>query len=146
MADANELQEFHQLMVSCFNSFFQQQNLQNFCKPMSRPQSYLFLVLVVMLFYFVCFRDRVSLCSPGCPGTHSVDQAVLELRNPPASASRVLGLKACATMPGFTCSIFTSSELISCLNIPKSRNSSPSFFFFLSFKLPYLRSLFRQHL
>jgi hypothetical protein len=48
------------------------------------------------LFYLV-FRDRVSLYSPGCPGTHSVDQAGLELRNPPASASRVLGLKACAT-------------------------------------------------
>ncbi|GAB1296554.1 26S proteasome non-ATPase regulatory subunit 11 [Apodemus speciosus] len=31
---------------------------------------------------------------PGCPGTHSVDQAGLELRNPPASASQVLGLKA----------------------------------------------------
>jgi hypothetical protein len=46
------------------------------------------------------FRDRVSLYSPGCPGTHSVDQAGLELRNPPASASRVLGLKACATTPG----------------------------------------------
>jgi hypothetical protein len=46
------------------------------------------------------FRDRVSLCSPGCPGTHFVDQAGLELRNLPASASRVLGLKACATMPG----------------------------------------------
>jgi hypothetical protein len=41
----------------------------------------------------VCvFWDRVSLCSPGCPGTHSVDQAGLELRNLPASASRVLGL------------------------------------------------------
>jgi hypothetical protein len=40
------------------------------------------------------------LYSPGCPGTHSVDQAGLELRNPPASASRVLGLKACATTPG----------------------------------------------
>jgi hypothetical protein len=40
------------------------------------------------------FRDRVSLCSPGCPGTHSVDQAGLELRNPPASASGVLGLKS----------------------------------------------------
>jgi hypothetical protein len=43
------------------------------------------------------FRDRVSLYSPGCPGTHFVDQAGLELRNPPASASRVLGLKVCAT-------------------------------------------------
>jgi hypothetical protein len=27
---------------------------------------------------------------PGCPGTHIVDQAGLELRNPPASASKVL--------------------------------------------------------
>jgi hypothetical protein len=49
------------------------------------------------------FRDRVSLCSPGCPGTHSVDQAGLELRNLPASASQVLGLKECATTPGLTC-------------------------------------------
>jgi hypothetical protein len=48
----------------------------------------------------VVFRDRVSLCSPGCPGTHFVDQAGLELRNPPASASQVLGLKVCATTPG----------------------------------------------
>jgi hypothetical protein len=41
--------------------------------------------------------DRVSLCSPGCPGTHFVDQAGLELKNLPASASQVLALKACAT-------------------------------------------------
>jgi hypothetical protein len=34
-----------------------------------------------------------SLC-PGCPGTHFVDQAGLELRNLSASASRVQGLKA----------------------------------------------------
>jgi hypothetical protein len=40
------------------------------------------------------------LYSPGCPGTHFVDQAGLELRNPPASASRGLGLKACAATPG----------------------------------------------
>jgi hypothetical protein len=49
---------------------------------------------------FVClfvFRDRVSLYSPGYPGTHFVDQVSLELRNPPASASQVLGLKACTT-------------------------------------------------
>ena len=32
------------------------------------------------------FSRRVSLCSPGCPGTHFVDQAGLELRNLPASA------------------------------------------------------------
>jgi hypothetical protein len=46
------------------------------------------------------FRDRVSLYSSGCPGTHFVDQAGLELRNLPASASRVLGLKVYANMPG----------------------------------------------
>jgi hypothetical protein len=51
----------------------------------------------VLVFGLFVFRDRVSLCSLGCPGTHSVDQAGLELRNPPASASLVLGLKACAT-------------------------------------------------
>jgi hypothetical protein len=39
------------------------------------------------------FRDRVSLYSSGCPATHFVDQAGLELRNLPASASRVLGFK-----------------------------------------------------
>jgi hypothetical protein len=49
------------------------------------------------VFVFVVFRDRVSLYSPGCPGTHFVDQAGLELRNPPVSASQVLGSKACAT-------------------------------------------------
>jgi hypothetical protein len=52
-------------------------------------------------FGFAFFGDRVSLCNPGCLGTHSVDQAVLELRYLPASASQVLGLKACATSPGF---------------------------------------------
>jgi hypothetical protein len=47
-------------------------------------------VLKQYIFFFFCFfLDRVSLCSPGCPGTHSVDQAGLELRNPPASASQV---------------------------------------------------------
>jgi hypothetical protein len=45
-------------------------------------------------FFVFVFWDRVSLCSPGCPGTHSVDQADLELRNPPASASQVLGFHA----------------------------------------------------
>jgi hypothetical protein len=58
----------------------------------------------VCLFFVFVFRDRVSLYSPGCPGTHSVDQAGLKLRNPPASASRVLGLKTWATTP--ECSFF----------------------------------------
>jgi hypothetical protein len=55
-----------------------------------------FWVFLVFLAFWL-FRDRVSLCSSGCPGTHSVDQAGLKLRNPPASASQELGLKACAT-------------------------------------------------
>jgi hypothetical protein len=49
--------------------------------------------LSLLCFVFLVFRDRVSLYSPGCPGTYFVDQAGLELRNLPASASRVLGLK-----------------------------------------------------
>jgi hypothetical protein len=56
--------------------------------------------LVCLVWFVLVFQDRVSLYSPGCPGTHSVDQAGLKLRNPPVSASQVLGLKACATMPG----------------------------------------------
>jgi hypothetical protein len=50
-----------------------------------------------LILFLLAFQDRVSLCSSDCPGTHSVDQAGLKLRNPPASASQVLGLKACAT-------------------------------------------------
>jgi hypothetical protein len=53
----------------------------------------------------------VSLYSPGCPGTHSVDQASLELRNLPASASRVLGLKACTITPGLCMCILTISPM-----------------------------------
>jgi hypothetical protein len=59
------------------------------------------------------FRDRVSLYSPGCPGTHFVDQTGLELRNQPASASQVLELKACATtaLPKY---------VFRCMKVPQS--------------------------
>jgi hypothetical protein len=69
---------------------------------------------------------RVSLCIPGCPGTHFVDQAGLELRNPPASASQVLGLKACATTPGFLISLNCTSVLhiFSGLNSKRHKNVS----------------------
>jgi hypothetical protein len=60
---------------------------------------YLFIYLSIYLFIYLVFQDRVSLYSPGCLGTHFVDQAGLELRNLPASTSWVLGLKACTTMP-----------------------------------------------
>jgi hypothetical protein len=55
--------------------------------------------VIIIIIIILVFRDRVSLYSPGCPGTHFVDQAGLELRNPPASASRVLGLKAAPPRP-----------------------------------------------
>jgi hypothetical protein len=48
-------------------------------------------------FILLFFRDRVSLCISGCPGPHFADEAGLKLRNLPASASQVLGLKTCAT-------------------------------------------------
>jgi hypothetical protein len=51
----------------------------------------------VDFFFLLVFQDRVSLYSPGCPGTHSVDHAGLKLRSPPASVSQVLGLKACVS-------------------------------------------------
>jgi hypothetical protein len=65
-----------------------------------------------VLFWFgLVFRDRVSLYSPGCPGPHFVDQAGLELRNPPASASRALGLKACATTAQLLLNSFTDDKI-----------------------------------
>jgi hypothetical protein len=57
-------------------------------------------IFIYLFIHFCFFQDRVSLYSPGCPGAHFVDQAGLELKNLPASASRVLGLKACSTTPG----------------------------------------------
>lgn len=36
---------------------------------------------------------------PDCPGAQSVNQAGLELRYPPVSASQTLGLKVLATTP-----------------------------------------------
>jgi hypothetical protein len=65
-----------------------------------------FYVLFCFVLFCFVFQDRVSLCSPGCPGTHSVDQAGLKLRNLPASASQVLGLKACTTTPGWASLFF----------------------------------------
>jgi hypothetical protein len=57
--------------------------------------TFLFFSFLLFLFFtfFFFFGDRVSLYSPGCLGTHFIDQAGLELRNPPASASQVSGLK-----------------------------------------------------
>ena len=63
--------------------------------------SFLLLCFCICLsFYFSGFffpPDRVCLYSPGCPGTHAVDQASLRQGDPLASAFQVLGLKAWTT-------------------------------------------------
>jgi hypothetical protein len=43
----------------------------------------------------------VSLCSYSCLGTHSVDQAGIELKDPPASASSAPGLKGVSNLPNY---------------------------------------------
>jgi hypothetical protein len=76
----------------CFISDFLIYLLQCLKDSKSDPKTNFF------LFLSFGFLRQVSLYSHGCPGTHFVDQAGLELRNLPASASQVLGLKACATI------------------------------------------------
>jgi hypothetical protein len=61
---------------------------------------YLFVCLFVCLFIYGFF-ERGFLC---------VALAVLELRNPPASASQMLGLKVCATTAWLTLIIFPVLE------------------------------------
>ena len=49
------------------------------------------------MYTYIGFSRQVSLCIPGCPGTHAADQASPEFEDLLSSASRVLGLKACAS-------------------------------------------------
>jgi hypothetical protein len=69
------------------------------------------IIIIIIIYYYylllIMFFQVGFFCItlyPGCPGTHSVDQAGLELRNPPTSASQVLGLKARVTtaQPGIS--------------------------------------------
>lgn len=65
--------------------------------------------LICFCYVFVCFsRQRVSLCTPG---TLSVNHlAVLKLREPPAFAYWVPGLKACATTPSYYIAFFNEKQ------------------------------------
>ena len=52
--------------------------------PLFEARSFFFFVIFtfsLLHFFLLFFRDRVSLYSPGYPGTHFVDQTGLELRN-----------------------------------------------------------------
>jgi hypothetical protein len=84
----------------CFDPWFFNEKIKGQERPRQSVDGHkvrffcLFVLWVIFCFDLICFFETVSLCSPGCPGTHSVDQAGLELRNLPVSASQVLGLKA----------------------------------------------------
>ena len=107
-------------------------------------------------FFFVClfcfvlfFWDRVSLYSPGCPGTHFVDQGGLELRNPPASASRVLGLKAafsywinCSSTPCLRC---YSQQVPTRQQAPTGSHSYSLIWNRIEDTAPWLHQLHRKH-
>lgn len=62
---------------------------------------WLFGCLVVLFQFSLILWDMVSLCSPGSPITHSVDQAGTELRDLPVSAFQVLRLKICTTIDSY---------------------------------------------
>ena len=88
----------------------------------------MFVCLSVCLFVCLFVRARVSLCSPGCPGTISVDQAGLKLRDPFASVLQLMGLKACGTRPsldeGFFC--LTTKRIFSYIVILNKTKASSS--------------------
>lgn len=60
----------------------------------------LLFVLVFVLFYFF----QIGFLCVTCPRTHFVDHTGLKLRDLPALAFQVLGLKAYTIMPGKLCS------------------------------------------
>jgi hypothetical protein len=67
--------------------------------PLS-PLSSLSLSLSLSLSSILFFTKTGFLCSPGSPETHSIERpGPLTQRDLPASASQVLGLKECATIP-----------------------------------------------
>jgi hypothetical protein len=55
--------------------------------------SYFFKIFIYLFIFFE--TGLLSLYSPGCPGTHFVDQAGLKLRNPPASETVSLSCAVC---------------------------------------------------
>jgi hypothetical protein len=54
------------------------------------------------------FWDRIFPCGSGYPGTHSVDQVGLVLKDQPVSACKVQGFKTSTTIPSFKGGPFSS--------------------------------------
>ena len=59
---------------------------------------FLCFVFVLLFGFFFFFGDRVSLCSPGCPEIHFVDQAGFNLEIPLPLFPIVLHLEVCTAM------------------------------------------------
>jgi hypothetical protein len=47
-------------------------------QPSPTPIPFILLIFVVVVAFNLFFQEKVSLCSPGSSGTHSVDQPTLE--------------------------------------------------------------------
>ena len=62
-----------------------------------KTQSFITIIFVVFFLFFV-FQNKCFSVSPWL-SQNSIDQASLQLRDPPASASLMLGSKACAAIP-----------------------------------------------
>jgi hypothetical protein len=82
-----------------------------------RTRSDLFCFVSFLFLFLFLFWDRVSLYTPGCPGTHSAHQAGLKLKSLPASASQVLELKACATTAQQDKEFWKIQEMVSLLRV-----------------------------
>ena len=81
----------------------------------------------LVVFLFVCFWTQGFSVSPGYPRTHSADQAGFKLRDSPASASQVLGLKACVTTAQQEKEVLCSKNAVSLLElIPFESTTKPN--------------------
>lgn len=61
------------------------------------------------LYFFLVFRDKISLCSSFCPGTRSLGQAGLELGDPLSLPPPSDGINTSAITPDFQLHTLTSS-------------------------------------
>jgi hypothetical protein len=63
-----------------------------------------------VLFCFFCFKDRLSLCSPGCPETLTVDQNGLALTEFRQLLHPNAGIKVWAAIAGLSSVLFCNKK------------------------------------